>query len=170
LGIFASLAYLLTVINLIVIALGQSVCARMARLFANREIPRLRRLVGKLIWFAVALGVLAFGLATVIGRPAIALIYRPEYAAHINLLLLMIVDSILVAVGAFLGFGMTAVRCFRPQMLVMTATVIATVFFTWMLIPHFGLMGAGYGLLIGSCVRAATSYAIFDGRLRRQAA
>jgi O-antigen/teichoic acid export membrane protein len=170
LGIFASLAYLLTVINLIVIALGQSVCARMARLFANREIPRLRGLVGKLIWFAVALGVLAFGLATVIGRPAIALIYRPEYAAHINLLLLMIVDSILVAVGAFLGFGMTAVRCFRPQMLVMTATVITTVFFTWMLIPHFGLMGAGYGLLIGSCVRAAASYAIFDGRLRRQAA
>ena len=56
LGIFASLAYLLTAINLIVIALGQSVCTRMARLFADSDISRFKALLGKLILFAAVLG------------------------------------------------------------------------------------------------------------------
>ena len=170
LGIFASLAYLLTAINLIVIALGQSVCTRMARLFADSDIRRFKALLGKLVLFAAVLGMAALGLASVMGRPVLTFVYRPEYAEHIDLLLLMIVDATLVAIGSFLGFGMTAARCFRPQMPIMAATVATTVVFTLLLIPRFGLMGAGYGLLIASFVRAAAGYLVLSSAMKKQAA
>ncbi len=130
LGIFASLAYLLTAINLIVIALGQSVCTRMARLFADGDIRPFKALLGKLILLAGALGMVALGLASVIGRPVLALVYRPEYAEHVDLLLFMVVDATLVAIATFVGFGMTAARCFRPQMSIMAVTAVTTVVFT----------------------------------------
>jgi O-antigen/teichoic acid export membrane protein len=170
LGIFASLAYLLTAINLIVLALGQSVCTRMARLFADCDIPQFKALLGKLILFATILGVTALGMTLIIGRPVLTFVYRPEYAEHVNLLLLMLVDATLVAIGAFVGFGMTAARCFRPQLPIMAATVATTVIFTLVLIPRFGLMGAGYGLLIASLVRVVAGYLVLNSALRRQAA
>jgi O-antigen/teichoic acid export membrane protein len=170
LGIFASLAYLLTAINLIVIALGQSVCTRMARLFADGDIRPFKALLGKLILFAGALGMVALGLASVIGRPVLALVYRPEYAEHVDLLLLMVVDATLVAIATFVGFGMTAARCFRPQMSIMAVTAVTTVVFTMALIPRFGLMGAGYGLLIASFLRATTGYVVLESAIKRQSA
>jgi O-antigen/teichoic acid export membrane protein len=169
LGIFASLAYLLTAINLIVIALGQSACTRMARLFADCDTRKFKALLGKLILFAAALGVVALGLTLVVGRSVLTFVYRPEYAEHIDLLLLMVVDATLVAIGSFLGFGMTAARCFRPQMSIMAATVVTTVVFTLALVPRFGLMGAGYGLLIASFVRAAASYLVLGSAMKEQA-
>ncbi len=170
LGIFASLAYLLTAINLIVIALGQSVCTRMARLFAECDIRQFKALLGKLILFAGVLGMVALGIASVIGRPLLTLVYRPEYAEHVDLLLLLVVDATLVAIATFVGFGMTAARCFRPQMSIMAATVVVTVAFTLALIPRFGLMGAGYGLLIASFVRAVAGYMVLESAMKRQAA
>ena len=170
LGIFASLAYLLTAINLIVIALGQSVCTRMARLFADGDIRPFKALLGKLILFAGALGMVALGLASVIGRPVLALVYRPEYAEHVDLLLLMVVDATLVAIATFVGFGMTAARCFRPQMSIMAVTAVTTVVFTLALIPRFGLMGAGYGLLIASFLRATAGYVVLESAIKRQSA
>lgn len=170
LGIFASLAYLLTAINLIVIALGQSVCTRMARLFADGDIRLFKALLGKLILFACALGTVTLGVATVIGRPVLTFVYRPEYAEHVDLLLIMVVDTILVAIATFVGFGMTAARCFRPQMSIMAITAITTVVFTLALIPRFGLMGAGYGLLIASFVRATAGYVVLESAMKRQTA
>ncbi len=168
LGIFASLAYLLTAINLIVIALGQSVCTRMARLFADCEIQRFKALLGKLILFAGVLGMVALGAALIIGRPVLTLVYRPEYAEHVDLLLLMVVDATLVAIATFVGFGMTAARCFRPQMSIMAGTAVTTVAFTLALIPRFGLMGAGYGLLIASFLRATAGYVVLESAMKRQ--
>ena len=86
------------------------------------------------------------------------------------MLLLLVVDATLVAIGAFLGFAMTAARCFRPQMPILAATVATTVVFTLALVPRLGLMGAGYGLLIASFVRVAASYLVLDSAMKRQAA
>jgi O-antigen/teichoic acid export membrane protein len=168
LGIFASLGYLLTAVNLIVIALGQSVCARMARLFANCEIKQFKALVGKLILFAAAIGTTALGVALFAGRPILTFVYRPEYAEHVDLLLLMVVDGALVAIGSFMGFAMTAARSFRPQMPITAASVVTTAVFTFILVPHFGLMGAGYGLLIASLVRVAASYLVLNSAMKKQ--
>jgi O-antigen/teichoic acid export membrane protein len=169
LGIFASVGYLLTATNLIVIALGQSVCAQMARLFANCEIRHFKALLGKLILFAAVMGSIALGVALFAGRPILTFVYRPDYAEHVDLLLLMVVDGALVAMGSFMGYAMTAARSFRPQMSITAASVVTTTVFTLILVPRFGLMGAGYGLLIASAVRVAVSYLILNSAIQRRA-
>jgi hypothetical protein len=44
------------------------------------------------------------------------------------------------------------------------------VVFTLALVPRFGLMGAGYALLIASLVRAAAGYLVLDSAMKNRAA
>ncbi len=167
LGIFASLAYMLTAMNLIVLALGQSVSARLSRFFAEGNTRGFSLLMRKLIVFSVGLGGIAAFLALVAGRQILTIVYRPEYASHQDLLIVMVIDAAIMAVGTFLGFGMTAVRSFRPQVPIMAASVIVSAALTLALIPRFGLLGAGYALMIASLIRVAASQVVLGSTLKR---
>ena len=81
----------------------------------------------------------------------------------------MVVDAATMAVGSFLGFGMTAVRSFRPQVPIMTASLIVSVALTFALIPRFGLLGAGYALMIASLIRVVASQVVLGSALKRVA-
>jgi len=99
----------------------------------------------------------------------LTLVYRPEYAGHQDLLVVMVVDAAIMAVGSFLGFGMTAARSFRPQVPIMAASLIASAAFTFALIPRFGLLGAGYALMIASLIRVVASQVVLGSALKRAA-
>jgi len=167
LGIFASLAYLLTAIGLIAVALGQSVSARMSRQLAEGNVRGFRWLLTRLAGFAAALGVSGLGLTLLAGRPVLAIVYRPQYAEHVDLLLVMVATASLNAIASFLGFAMTAARCFRAQLPVMGATLATTFALTLALVPHCGLMGAGYALFIAAAVQCAASYLVLNAALGR---
>ena len=167
LGTFASIAYLMAAMSLVVLALGQSVCARMSRLLADGEVTRFRRLTHKLIGFAVALGLGGVGGTAAFGREILTLVYRPEYATHSRLLLLMVIAASVGAAASFLGFGMTAARCFRSQVPIMVAAVVTAAVLTETLLPSCGLMGAGYALLASASVQAITSYMVLNAALKR---
>jgi O-antigen/teichoic acid export membrane protein len=167
LGIFASLAYMLTAMNLIVLALGQSVSVRLSRFFAEGNQRSFNLLMRKLIIFSIGFGAVGAFLALVAGREVLTLVYRPEYAGHQDLLVVMVVDAAIMAVGSFLGFGMTAARSFRPQVPIMAASVIVSAALTFALIPRFGLMGAGYALMIASLIRVVASQLVLGSALKR---
>ena len=160
LGIFASLAYLLTAIGLIVVALGQSVCTRMSRQFADKDTKGFNVLITKLICFAAVVGVVGVGFTLLAGRPLLTIIYRPQYADHVNLLLVMVATASLNAIASFLGFALTSARRFRAQLPILGATLCTTFVLTLVLVPHFGLMGAGYALFIAAAVQSAASYLV----------
>jgi O-antigen/teichoic acid export membrane protein len=160
LGIFASLAYLLTAIGLIVVALGQSVCTRMSRQFADKDAKGFNLLLTKLICFAAVVGVVGVGFTLMTGRPLLTIIYGPQYADHVNLLLAMVATASLNAIASFLGFAMTSARRFRAQLPILGATLCTTFVLTLILVPHFGLMGAGYALFIAAAVQSAASYLV----------
>jgi O-antigen/teichoic acid export membrane protein len=168
LGVFASLAYLVTAGGLISIALGQSVSTRMSRLFADGNLPSFRGVLRKLMLLAVALGFAGTLLALTLGRPVLTFIYRPEYANHVNLLVVMVIDCAVTAACVFLGFGMTAARCFRPQIPIMGANLLATVALTFALIPRYGLLGGGFALLLPSVLQASASYYVLNLALRKR--
>lgn len=168
LGIFASLAYLVTAGGLISIALGQSVSTRMSRLFADGNLPAFRGILRKLMLLAVALGFAGTLLALTLGKPVLTLVYRAEYAKHVNLLVVMVIDCSVTAASVFLGFGMTAARCFRPQIPIMAANLIVTIALTFALIPHFGLLGGGFALLLSSVLQASASYYVLNLALNKR--
>jgi len=168
LGIFASLAYLVTAMGLIAIALGQSVSARMSRLFADGNLRAFRAVLRKLLLFAGLLGVSGVTLALLFGRPVLTLVYRSDYAQHVDLLVVMAVDASLGAASVFVGFGMTAARCFRSQIPIMLATVATCFIFTFVLLPGFGLLGAGYALLLASAVRTSAGYFVISRAMHKR--
>jgi len=167
LGIFASLAYVLTSMNLTVVALGQSVSARLSRFFADGHMRSFETLMQKLVLFSIALGGVATLMSFIAGRRILNLVYGPEYAGHVNLLCVLVLDASVMAVGAFLGFGMTAARVFRPQVPIMLTSVIMSAVLTLMLVPRFGLLGAGYALMIASLIRVAASHRVLHYALKR---
>jgi O-antigen/teichoic acid export membrane protein len=149
-GIYASLAYLIVAINLVVAALSQSVTTRLARLYADGEIKRFVHLLIKLS--QVGLLILAVGVPTAlfVGRPLLTLLYRREYGDHAGLLALLVGTAGLNTIGTFLFCGVTAARSFRAQVPVYFAATLMAGIASALLVPRYGINGAGVGLLLSA--------------------
>jgi O-antigen/teichoic acid export membrane protein len=160
LGVFAALAYLTLVGATVVGALGQAASPRLARTFAEGRREEFRLGVAKLLAAGALIGVLGVFGALVAGREVVALAYRPAYAAHVDVLVWLMVAGGLGYVGSLLGYAMTAARAFRPQVpvtgLVLVSTAIGCAF--W--VPGHGLVGAAMGLLAGALVQCIAGFLV----------
>jgi len=153
LGIFVSVAYvLIATVNVVVNAMGQSASARLAQMFAAGDLDGFKRVLGKLVLFAVAISLLGAPLALICGRPLLAVIYRPEYAQYAPLLAMMAAVAGVSAVGMILGFGVAATRRFRAQLPVLAAATLAGFAAAVLFVPKYGLFGAAFALLVSSTV------------------
>ncbi|HYE26166.1 MAG TPA: lipopolysaccharide biosynthesis protein [Clostridia bacterium] len=155
LGIFASLAYLVTAVSLIVSALGQSASPRLAKLYADRNYDGFRRITLRLV--AIGAAILAGGVpaAWIFGRPVVAAVYRPEYAERTDVLVLLAAASGIGAIGSFLGYAATAARRFRSQMPISAAVTCTTAGLAAILVPSHGLNGAALAIIAGAVVQVA---------------
>jgi O-antigen/teichoic acid export membrane protein len=86
------------------------------------------------------------------GREILTTLYRPEYAAHIDTFILIMVAAGLAYVAAFLGQLMTAARLFRVQMPLFAGVAVATVVSSAELIPANGLIGAAQANIVTALV------------------
>jgi O-antigen/teichoic acid export membrane protein len=166
LGIFVSLAYLITSVNLIVYALGQSVSARMARMFAVGDLKGFTHILKRLALLGALFGIVGAPAAILFGRPALRLLYRPEYAEYTKLLAIIAVVSGIGAVGLFLDFGMSAARCFRAQVPIIGLATLTAFVVAALLVPSRGLYGAAFGLLASSIVLAVGNGTVLSVAIR----
>jgi O-antigen/teichoic acid export membrane protein len=167
LGIFASLAYLLVAVNLIVSAVGQSAVSRLSRLFADGDYRGFRRISGGMLGMAALLLCCGVPLARILGRSLLTLLYRPEYGRHNSLFVLMVATAGIAAIASFLGYGMTAARAFRLQVPVIAASTLTTAGCALALIPRFGADGAASALFVGACIQTLGSAAILHHALQK---
>ena len=72
--------------------------------------------------------------------------------------------------ASFLGYGMTAARCFRSQVPLIVLATLTSAGLTVALLPSCGLMGAGYALLASSLVQAGASYLVLTSAIKKQIA
>jgi O-antigen/teichoic acid export membrane protein len=152
-GIYASLAYLVVAINVVVAALGVSVTTRLAHLYADGDHRLFVRLLAKLSMFGVLIIAVGVPLTFLVGRPLLTMLYRREYADHVGLLALFVGITGVSTTGTFLFCGLTAARSFRVQMPVYFVAMLIGVAGAALLIPRWGMMGAGLGLLISTMIQ-----------------
>ncbi len=155
LGFFASIAYLLTVVNLLAIALGQAASARLATMFALGELQRFREVLFKLSVFGLGIGGIACGLALGCGKSLLKILYGPSYGSHWGLLVIFALTAGISTVATFMGFAATSTQSFRAQVPVIALMTMTTLAASWLLIPYLGLNGAGIALLISAMVQLA---------------
>jgi O-antigen/teichoic acid export membrane protein len=150
LGIFSALAYLVIVGSTVTLALAQSSLARLSVYYAAGQARAFGRTVVKLMLLGVGLGTAAVLVTWLLGGPILNLIYSPEYAAHADLLVLIMAGGGMLFLANLLGAPATATRNFRGQMLVHLLNVGVLYGLGAALIPRLGMAGAAWTMLGGA--------------------
>ena len=152
LGYYSAIAYIMAIGQTAVGALGDAARPRLARHF-NHDILQFKALLRKLLWIGGALGAMSIAGALIFGQAVIRILYRPDYAVHnAPLVWLMIAAAVWYLVG-FQYTALTAARKFAAQSVLSAAATACTALACLVMVPQFGLAGAGVALSFGMAVR-----------------
>jgi len=158
LGFFAAMAYLMIVGGTMVNALGQSASPRLAKYYATKHGAAYCTLLTKLIGTGVLLGGAGVMVAIVAGRKILTLLYKPEYAAHTDVFVWLMVAATISYISSFLGYGMTASRYFRIQPVIFALSSLFSIILCLAFIPRFGMLGAAWTMVIIYCFQAIVAF------------
>jgi O-antigen/teichoic acid export membrane protein len=156
LGIFAATAYLMFPATTVVDALGQSASPRLAQYYQAGQMRQFRGLLGRFIGIGVLLGFAAVLVATLAGSTLLAWFYGAEFREGAGALTWLMVAAGLNYVASFLGYGITAARYFKIQMLLNGVTATAALFMCGWLVPRYGLRGAAVAIVVAAIVQLVT--------------
>jgi O-antigen/teichoic acid export membrane protein len=154
-GIFSSLANLMAAGSVVISALGQCATPRLARSYAAGDMRAFGALLWTLVIASLVLGGAGFAVAAAFGHQALALIYRPEYAARQDVFIWLMAASGALYLGSTMGVAMTAVRCLTPQLPLFAAAALSTAATCFFLVPAMGLRGAAVSILVSAIIQCA---------------
>ncbi len=167
LGFFAAISYLIVATDMVVNALGQSASQRLAQYYAAGNGKDFCVLLIKFVVIGFIMGVLGILVVLIFGKEILNIFYKPEYAKYLDVLVLLMVTALISNLSSFLGYGMTAARCFSVQMpLFLVVTSTSAIFCIW-LIPSMGLYGAAISIMIVAIVQAVLSFGVIIFALRQ---
>ena len=166
LGIFSAMSYCVMAGGLLVNALGQSVVARLSRLYSAGDEPGFRGLMMRLVAVGLVLGAAAIAVAYLAGRPVLEILYDPEYAARPGAFVIVVLGGSIGYVSSFLGYGMTAARFFRVQAPLFGALAAVNALTCAVLVPRLGLTGAALATVVTALAGLVLSLAVIHRALR----
>lgn len=171
LGLFAALSYLMVAGYTLVGALGQAVTPPLARYAATEDWASFRRLLLRFVALGAAIGGAGITVALLAGQTLLLLLYRPEYAAHTEVFVWLMVAAGIWYAQSALNFGLTAARRFRVQVPLFAGVTLTTLIACAVLIPQWQLLGAAYALVLAMAVQCiATIIVMFDTVVGRKGA
>jgi O-antigen/teichoic acid export membrane protein len=142
------MAYLMIIGGTAVNALGQSASARLATYYAEGDGASARNLLTGLVGVGLLLGAAGVAVAFGWGGEVLTVLYRPEYAEHVEAFVLIMVAAAVSYVASALGFAVTAARCFRAQTALFAGVTAVALLACATLIPGHGLVGAGQASVV----------------------
>lgn len=146
-GLFTAMYYLLNAVVLLVNAVGQTLSARLARLYARADWVGFRRLLARLGLLGIGVGLALFVLALLFGETGIRLIYGPDFLAGAGVLTLLMAAAGPRFAGSLLQFGVVASRQFATHLAIQTLMFVLAILLNIALIARFGLNGAGWAVI-----------------------
>jgi O-antigen/teichoic acid export membrane protein len=167
LGFFAAAGYLIIVGARVVTALGESASPRLAAYYARGDRRRFPRLVLRMLAIVMCIGGAAVAVALAFGKALLAFLYTSEYAAHSQVLVILMVAAAISYAALLLQYAMTASRVLKPQPLVLIASTIVTAGACVALIPRHGIVGAAVAMCAGALVQV-TGNAVATGAAVRE--
>lgn len=167
LAIFSSIANLLAVGNVVMNAVGQGVAPRLAKYFAAAKMREFRALLSTLVVASLGMGAAGLIGAILFGRQALAIIYRPEYSARHDVLVWLMAGSGFFYLGSTLGYAVTAVKCFSPQLPLFALAAATTALSSMILVPLMGLRGAAFAILISGVIQSAGAARLLTNACKR---
>jgi O-antigen/teichoic acid export membrane protein len=164
LGIFAAMASLLMIGQVLVTATSQAAIPKLAQLYNRGDAKQYLRLLGKIVVLSAAVGVSVMGGCLIFGRRLLTMLFTPEYASQWPAFLWLMIAGVVFYISMSVGIGLTAARVFTIQVWWMLLTVAVVAVSCWFYVPNVGIVGASYALAIGMLVRLVTG-AVYIHRL-----
>lgn len=149
---FAAIIYFVFAARLVVTALCRAASPRLARLYRAGEKRRFRVLLGKLLLISGGAGAACTLVFALTGEHFLRIVYNEEYAAHADILVILMAAGAIRFVNASLGTTMTAARYFKIQPFVYGIVASTTLVACWQLIPEHHLVGAAWATVLVSVV------------------
>jgi O-antigen/teichoic acid export membrane protein len=157
LGIYSAINYIPAGCFMVTTALGYSIFARLTKLFSAGQRYEYRCLLVKFAGVCLALGLLGFAGSLVAGRQVLALLYRPEYAQHVDLLRWLMVVGALQCLTTSMQAGLTAASEFRVQVPLFVGVAAVSLIACLVLVPRLGVIGAALAILLSTLVQLFAS-------------
>jgi O-antigen/teichoic acid export membrane protein len=160
LGIFSAVASLLTAGTLVMSAFGQSIMVPAAKACAHGDRTQFRAWVIQTAMLGLLLGIGGTLSAALFGRYLLTRLFRPEYAAQTDILVLLMAAGMMLFPLGGLGYVITAARELLPQIPALVANCLSAALVSVWAIPRYGLKGAVAAILAGGLVQLAGSLMI----------
>jgi O-antigen/teichoic acid export membrane protein len=148
LGIFVALSYLLVIGQTFVLALVRPSSTTLSRYYANGNRRAFIKLTNRLIILIGGIGFLGVFFSLTIGKELLTLLYTSEYADYSKEFVIIMIAGSIRQVSLVLGAANTACKALKEQAIPAVLELVAITVGCWLLVPNYGLMGAGYALLI----------------------
>jgi O-antigen/teichoic acid export membrane protein len=164
LGFFAAVATFMSMEEIVISALGQSAAHRLAFDYAHNQ-RSFRKLLGKLASIGFGLGLVGLLASLAFGKELIRIFFREEYGSYAHVFVWLMVARVALNVFSFLGYGMTAARKFRVQILVSGLMAGSLCLASWILIPRYAGLGAAWSILCSACVGIFLAVLVLKGEI-----
>ncbi len=151
LGYFGALVYPMVAGMMVMGAMGQSASPRLAQYYLH-DPASFQSLLRRLLLLATALGTALVAGTVVLGRPVLTLLYGPDYAQYHHEFIVLAIAAAIQLVNSSWGYGLTAARYFRTQVVLLIISSLATTLAAFLLVPKWGVMGGALTVLATSIV------------------
>jgi O-antigen/teichoic acid export membrane protein len=167
-GILTVVTYIQQAGTIVVAAMSQALVNRFARLKHAGETGTLRKTIIGILLLVVACSVAGLLLVDVAGTWILGTVFGPEFRNAGDLLMLIALALCARLFSVVPQSLLHAERRFGTFLLRELATAIPMIALLWVLVPRYGLIGAGYAIVGASVSRLAImTVAVTAGRERR---
>lgn len=148
LGVFGAVAALITAGGIFTRAMNQVASPRLASLFHAGDMSGFRRLLGGILASYLVLGLVGLAVVPLLGRWLLVTLFRDEFAVHTDLLLVVMIAAAVAYQSGALTTAMIAIRVIHRQLPLRLVTASASLLACIVLVPRWGLLGAGLALVV----------------------
>jgi len=151
LGYYAAMVALLAAGQMVISALGQTTCPRLAKYFVTNK-TAFRHLLTKLVAVGFILGVSGLVITFFFGKFILTMIFSADYAVYHKEFNWIMLFGAVAYVTSFFGYGVTAARYFRIPLVIWTIVAGVTAVSCYLLVPSYSIKGAAWAMSIASGV------------------
>ena len=156
LGILAAMIYVTVIGDKVVSALAQSTLPRFANYYAANEIASFVRLLLRTVAVCAILGIAGVLVAAFGGRFLLTILYSPTYGLYASTFFCLMCGVAFRYVATFLYTALRASRRFALLLCVDIISFAALFVLAFFLIPHYGILGAAWAILLYGLFEMAT--------------
>lgn len=167
LGIFAAMAYFISVGNMVINAIGQTLSPKLARQYNDHQFNAFYKLLGRGLLIVASLGVMGVIGVLLIGQPLIRLMYGDAFTGYNHIFIIITIAATIGYMGNILLYGVTATRAFTAMLIPTLAVSLSSIAVGYILISAYALMGGALTLLfMGFANILASIYVLYTRHMR----